>query len=171
MDRFCTKEGEPINSIFKLYAWEWLFHEEFGQYLVYEANREVNWVEPAWKLILSNKMLLVLLHELFPQSEYILPARFKELLNGNYVRKPLYSREGANVSIFRNGAMVEQTGGDYGEEGYIYQKYFELPNFGGNIPIIGSWLIGGEAAGIGIREGSGLITNNTSRFVPHYFTS
>lgn len=169
-DRFCTKGGEGIDSLFKLYPWEWLFREDFGQYLVYDSNKEINWIEPAWKSILSNKMLLVILHELFPKSEYILPARFKEPMRSDYVQKPVYSREGANVLIIQDGKLVEQTGGDYGEEGYVYQQYFELPNHEGNIPIIGSWLIGGEAAGMGIREGSGLITNNTSRFIPHYFT-
>lgn len=169
-DRFCTKGGESINSLFKLYPWEWLFREDFGQYLVYDTNRDINWIEPAWKSILSNKMLLVILHELFPESEYILPARFKEPLGSDYVQKPVYSREGANVRVIKGGKLIEQTAGDYGEEGYVYQQYFELPNSEGNIPIIGSWLIGGEAAGIGIREGSGLITNNTSRFIPHYFT-
>jgi glutathionylspermidine synthase len=168
-NRFCDPEGKPIDSIFKLYPWEWLFHEEFGQYLPLRNNAEVNWVEPPWKAILSNKMLLVLLHELFPDSPYILPARFNQELPGSYVRKPVFSREGANVTIVRNGVTMDETGGDYGQEGFIYQQYTELPRFSGAVPIIGSWLIGGAPAGMGIRESSGLITNNTSRFVPHYF--
>ncbi len=168
-NRFCTPEGKPIDSIFKLYPWEWLFNEEFSQYLPVRNNVEINWVEPAWKAILSNKMLLVILHELFPNSPFILPARFNGELAKSYVRKPVFSREGANVTIVKNGVVVDETGGEYGEEGFIYQQYTELPNFSGNIPIIGSWLIGGVPAGMGIREGSNLITNNTSRFVPHYF--
>ncbi len=44
-----------------------------------------------------------------------------------------------------------------------------LPSFDGNYPVIGSWVIGGVAAGIGIRETSHLITDNFSRFVPHAF--
>jgi glutathionylspermidine synthase len=32
-----------------------------------------------------------------------------------------------------------------------------------------SWLVDGESAGMGIRESKGLITNNTSSFVPHLF--
>jgi glutathionylspermidine synthase len=168
-NRFCNLQGRPIDSIFKLYPWEWLFNEEFSQYLPISNNVEINWVEPAWKAILSNKMLLVILHELFPDSPYILPARFKQQPTGSYVRKPVFSREGANVTIVKNGVVADETGGEYGEEGFIYQQYTELPNFSGNIPIIGSWLIGGIPAGMGIREGSKLITNNTSRFVPHYF--
>jgi glutathionylspermidine synthase len=42
-------------------------------------------------------------------------------------------------------------------------------NFAGNHPVIGSWIIGGEVAGIGIREGAGRITSNGSRFVPDRF--
>lgn len=168
-NRFCTSEGRPIDSIFKLYPWEWLFNEEFGQYLPLSNNVEMNWMEPAWKAILSNKMLLVILHELFPDSPYILPARFNQEPPGSYVRKPVFSREGANVTIIKNDIVMDETSGEYGEEGFIYQQYAELPNFSGNIPIIGSWLIGGVPAGMGIREGSKLITNNTSRFIPHYF--
>jgi glutathionylspermidine synthase len=37
--------------------------------------------------------------------------------------------------------------------------------------VIGSWVVGGEACGMGIREDSGLVTRNTSRFVPHLFVS
>jgi len=36
-----------------------------------------------------------------------------------------------------------------------------------NYPVIGSWIIGQDAAGIGIREANNLITDNKSRFVPH----
>jgi glutathionylspermidine synthase len=35
--------------------------------------------------------------------------------------------------------------------------------------VLGSWLIDGEPAGMGIRESSGPVTTNTSRFVPHLF--
>ena len=34
-------------------------------------------------------------------------------------------------------------------------------------PVIGSWLIGECAAGIGIRESPGHVTGNTARFTPH----
>jgi glutathionylspermidine synthase len=45
-------------------------------------NIDINWMEPAWKAILSNKMLPVILHELFPDSPYVLPARFNQGLPG-----------------------------------------------------------------------------------------
>ena len=60
--------------------------------------------------------------------------------------------------------------GEYGEEGYIWQAYRALPSFDGNYAVIGSWIVGEEPAGIGIREDASPITRNSSRFVPHYFT-
>lgn len=166
--QFVTPDGKPIQSIFKLYPYEWMFNEEFGMHLPGTREKTI-WVEPAWKAILSNKMLLVYLHKLFPHSPYILPAFFNEAPAGDYVKKPVYSREGANVTIVKNGLTVESTEGDYGEEGFVYQQYTALPDFDGHKPVIGSWLIGGQAAGMGIREDLGLVTKNTSRFVPHYF--
>jgi glutathionylspermidine synthase len=87
----------------------------------------------------------------------------------SYVKKPLLSREGSNISIHtsENTLMTE---GVYGSEGYVYQAYAPLPKFGdNNYPVIGAWIIGNEPAGLGIREDNSLITKNTSRFVPHYF--
>jgi glutathionylspermidine synthase len=86
----------------------------------------------------------------------------------NYVKKPLLSREGANLSI-HHGAVVEETAGPYGEEGFIYQATARIAEFDGAYPVIGSWMIDGAAAGIGIRESATPVTNNSSSFVPHLF--
>jgi len=84
------------------------------------------------------------------------------------VRKPLYSREGANIEIRRGYHSIE-TDGSYGGEGYVYQRHAPLPNFSGNFPVIGSWMIADQPAGIGIREDKTEITGNNSRFIPHFF--
>ncbi|HYH15647.1 MAG TPA: glutathionylspermidine synthase family protein, partial [Flavisolibacter sp.] len=127
------------------------------------------WIEPPYKAILSNKMLLKYLYELFPTSPFILPCSYGKPLSDSYVRKPVFSREGANTLVVHKNVVLEETGGEYGEEGYLYQEYFPIPTHNGQTPVIGSWLIGGEAAGMGIRESNGLITGNTSLFCPHYF--
>jgi glutathionylspermidine synthase len=44
-----------------------------------------------------------------------------------------------------------------------------VPNFAGNHPVVGSWMVNGYACGIGVREDTKLVTGNTSRFVPHVF--
>jgi glutathionylspermidine synthase len=55
--------------------------------------------------------------------------------------------------------------------GYIYQQYAPLPDFQGKHPVVGSWVIGDEPAGIGIREDNTIISGNGSHFVPHYFVN
>lgn len=165
--RFVDLDHRPIQVIFKLYPWEWLANEEFGAYLAQEPWRAL---EPAWKLVLSNKAILPVLWELYPDHPNLFPAYDTpvRLLGRPYVKKPIYSREGASITL-RDRAGTRTTAGDYGEEGYIYQEYQELPNFGGNFPVVGSWIIGAAAAGMGLREDTDPITRNTSRFIPHYF--
>lgn len=164
--RFVDMSDNPINALFKLYPWEWMVREEFGNHLLSAATRVI---EPAWKMLLSNKAILPVLWEMFPEHPNLLKASFEPgKFATDYVKKPLYSREGANVSINSQGEIVEAPG-EYGEEGFIWQAYHRLPTFGANHTVIGSWIIGEEPAGIGIREDESPITKNTSRFVPHYF--
>lgn len=164
--RFVDLDEEPIRTLFKLYPWEWLVREEFGRFLSASGMRLM---EPAWKMVLSNKGILPLLWQLNEGHPNLLPAAFGDQgLDGDYVRKPLFSREGENVTIHRGGSVVG-TKGSYGGEGYILQQYAPLPCFDGNYPVIGSWVIDHEPAGIGIREDRSEITTNGSRFIPHYF--
>lgn len=164
--RFVDLRNNAIDALFKLYPWEWLLQEEFGPYL---PQAQPAMLEAPWKLLLSNKGLLPILWELFPGHPNLLEASFADKpLLGDYVRKPLYSREGANIQI-RRGASLVETGGSYGGEACIYQRYTPLPEFAGNFPVIGSWIIADQPAGIGIREDKTEITGNNSRFIPHYF--
>ncbi|NET03172.1 MAG: glutathionylspermidine synthase family protein [Symploca sp. SIO2B6] len=163
---FCDLNEQTMGSLFKLYPWEWLIREPFGKYLLTEP---MTLLEPAWKLILSNKAILPVLWELFPNHPNLLPSYYKpEKLFYPYLSKPVFSREGANITIHYEKEQY-QTPGMYGEEPLIYQSYYRLPKFDGYYPIIGSWIIGHQAAGIGIREDKTAITQDTSLFVPHYF--
>jgi len=165
---FVDLDNERIERAFKLYPWEWLWGEEFGKHLDRDC---IQFIEPAWKMLLSNKGLLPVLWELFPGHPNLLPAfDSAEPLGGRYIRKPILSREGSNVSWVEGGVVVEENGGKYGEEGFVFQSPADLPDFGGNHPVFGVWVVDHEAAGMGIREDTRRITGNLSRFVPHYFT-
>jgi glutathionylspermidine synthase len=164
--QFLDLEGLPIKNIFKLYPWEWLMTDEFGKHIPEDSNRAL-WIEPAWKMNLSNKAILPILWELYPDSPYLLPAYFEEGKLSNYVKKPILSREGANIDMVMKNISLQKTEGVYGAEGFIYQDLFTLPNFSDHYPVIGSWVIGQEPAGMGIREANTLVTDNLSRFVPH----
>ena len=164
---FVDLDNEIIERAFKLYPWEWLCHEEFSAHL---ANDPIQFIEPAWKMLLSNKGLLPILWELFPDHPNLLPAyELAAPLGERYIRKPKLSREGANVAWVEGGAIVEETEGDYGQEGYVYQALASIPDFNGHHPIFGVWVVDHEAAGLGIREDTSKITGNLSRFVPHFF--
>ena len=165
--QFLDLDSRRIAVLFKLYPWEWLVGESFGAHLLSGAAKVI---EPAWKMVLSNKAVLALLWEMAPGHPNLLPAALEpEALDGKLVRKPIYSREGANVQVLDGGRVVDETAGDYGAEGFVYQAHVEMPSFDGNYPVIGSWVVASQAAGIGIREDATPITRDTSRFVPHYF--
>nr|WP_037531926.1 glutathionylspermidine synthase family protein [Sphingomonas sp. RIT328] len=165
--RFVDEGGAPIDALFKLYPWEWLANEAFAGVLAEDlAAGGTSWIEPVWKMLWSNKGVLAMLWELFPDHPNLLAAGFA-IPEGDAVAKPLLSREGANVSIRRGGRIVAEAPGDYGDEGYVYQAIYPLPETApGCYPVIGSWVVDGVPAGMGIREG-GLITGNGARFVPH----
>ena len=146
-----------------------MFHDAFGAKL---ATASTRWIEPPWKIILSNKGVLALLWEMFPRHPNLLPAFFDDDPNAaglgtSYVRKPIYSREGANVALISKGVTLAEQQGPYGAEGFIRQALAPLPDFSGQYPVLGSWLIDHTPCGLSIREDENPITGNTSRFVPH----
>lgn len=178
-DGFLTDgDDRIIRALFKLYPWEFLVREPFGPVLT--TPQAPLMVEPAWKMILANKGVLVWLWRLFPGHPNLLPAAFADtreaaaIVGSRFVRKPLLSREGANIHIhdpaLPGGALT--TPGPYGQEGAVLQGLAPLPVFTGpdgrrHHTVIGSWWVAGRACGIGIREDDGPITRDTSRFVPH----
>ncbi len=169
IDRFADHQDRHIEFLFKLYPWEWMFADEFGKSPAMNMTR---FVEPPWKALLSNKGVLALLWEAEPNHPNLLPAFFEndgraDSLGDSYARKPLLSREGANVTLYEGAHILARQSGDYGVEGYIRQALHPLPEFDGQRPVIGSWLVGDEPAGMGIREDTSAITSNRSRFVPH----
>lgn len=168
--RFVDLSGNPVLTCFKLYPWEWMAREAFGQHLV---RSDTTWIEPPWKLVVSNKAFLALLHERNPGHPNLLRATLDEPAPGmrSYARKPIFGREGADVTLVRDGEVLSQGApGDYGAEGFVYQELCPSSDrFAGRTPIIGSWVVQGEPAGIGIREDASPITGNTSQFLPHYF--
>lgn len=163
--RFTDLDDVAIGSLFKLYPLEDLFADPFGLELL-RSNLQL--LEPAWKLVLSNKGVLPLLWERHRGHPNLLEAHFDEggPLAAGWVRKPLFSREGANVEMhFADGRSLREAGPYDGAA--IRQQLHSLPAFDGNFPLIGSWVVGDRASGIGIREDTSPITRDTARFVPH----
>ncbi|MFH5773695.1 glutathionylspermidine synthase family protein [Paracoccus sp. NGMCC 1.201697] len=188
--QFADAESRVIGTLFKLYPWEDMLRDDFAEQLRSSGTR---FLEPPWKAILSNKGLLPLLWEMFPGHPNLLPAFFMDevaaalsggtpaariarawdvaqsQLRAGHVTKPIFSREGAGVSIFQDGRETASTPDDtYSHHPMILQALAPLPEFDGFHPVLGAWMVGEECCGLGLREDRARITHNLSRFKPHF---
>ena len=244
--------GDGASCVWKLYPWEWIAAEP----IVADIDQgKIKMMEPAWKAILSNKALLPMLWEKFPNHRLLLPAHFhfsdhsydhddhhdRQTGGGDrgeggseddfdaaafvhkheWVSKPRYGREGMGV-VYSNftgtsgagngtrsnsngisstgiSSIVSSSSGGGGggggldtiasfhdeahhpsnvelHDGHgneiclgkpIYQKYEAPQPLMGRFNVIGSWVVGGQPAGIGIREDLNQTTSDDSCFVPH----
>jgi glutathionylspermidine synthase len=161
LGEFVDMRDRPIRQLAKLYPWEWLLGEEFGAAIAASSTR---WIEPAWKQVLSNKRVLPLLWDLFPGHPNLLPASLDpSKLQGPVVRKPQFGREGEGVSLHAGAAGLQA------EPGQVFQQRAPLFHSGSGHALVGAWVVGDEAVGMGLREDDDAVTRNTSRFVPHCF--
>ena len=175
--QFVDTAGDFIEYAFKLYPWEWMMEESFGTHVI---DCPTVWYEPPWKMLLSNKAILPVLWKRYPEHENLLPAYFEDEKPAGgfqhmFVKKPILGREGANIQLAGTFSDTLLQGAhqapEYDANGYVYQQYAPLPNFEDRHPVVGSWIIGDEPAGIGIREDRRIVTGNGSHFVPHYFVN
>ncbi|ARZ68323.1 glutathionylspermidine synthase [Streptomyces albireticuli] len=169
--RFVDDRYGFVRACFKLYPWEWLATDRFGPYALDTLDNgggtgSTLWIEPAWKMLLSNKALLAVLWELYPGHPNLVPAYLdgpRELASTTgWVAKPLLGREGAGVTVHPAGGDPTPR-----DEPCCYQGLAPLPAFDGNHVVLGAWVVGEEPAGLGIRESAGLVTDGYARFVPH----
>ncbi len=165
-----TQDDRPIELAFKLYPWEWMLRETFGASL---AGR----VDPLGRAALEGDPVEQR-HPAAAVGDVPAPSQpaaglFRRRSGGcparraRIVRKPLYSREGANVEIVVGGEAIDADGGPYGAEGFVRQAVAPLPQFDGNYAVLGSWIAAGVPCGLSVREDASPITKNTSRFLPH----
>ncbi|NDR55390.1 glutathionylspermidine synthase family protein [Aliiruegeria sabulilitoris] len=189
--QFIDNEDRVIGTLFKLYPWEDLLRDDYAARI---ADAGCLMLEPAWKAVLSNKGLLAVLWEMFEGHPNLLPAFFEAdisaALDGQgsaatdvetlfarsadglatgYVRKPIFSREGASMSIVECGKTVEESSNaTYAAHPKIIQAYHPLPVFDGFRPVVGAWVVGETCVGMGMREDRSRITQDLSRFKPHF---
>ena len=165
---FVDSENREIATCFKMYPWEWMLSEPFGR-LILDGSAATCWIEPIWKTLLASKALLPVLWECFPGHENLLPAYFDGPGSMHrYVVKPMYGWEGAGIRVVADGALIASRPDRHaaGQE-CVYQQFVDLPRFYGGYPVLGTWIVGGHAAGLGIRESDHLVTDTDARFVPH----
>ena len=167
--RFTDAVELPIERLFKLYPWEGLAAEPFFAEIGQERGR---FVEPAWKMMLSNKGLLPILWELNPGHPLLLPAAHtrEDLLAGGatqWVEKPHFGREGGGVTVMERGFPVARGAARQEDGPLVYQQRAALLERAGRHFVWGLWLVGDECRGLSARGDRSLVTGNLSQFFPH----
>lgn len=167
--RFTDANEVAIEKLFKLYPWEWMVEEPFFAEIGQERSR---FIEPAWKMMLSNKGILPILWELHPGHPLLLPAATTRegilaLSAPKWVEKPFFGREGAGVNLVDRGRVMARGAESNATGPLVYQKHANLYAEGGHHFIWGLWMIGDECRGLSVRGDASPITGNLSRFFPH----
>jgi glutathionylspermidine synthase len=189
-DNFYDPQDRRIRVAFKLEPWEWMWSDPFGKAAARSITAPDNdgtvWIEPPYKGLWSNKCMLAVLWEIFKddpeRAKYLIPTWFEGEQPADlrdYVIKPVMGREGANITLVRDGQVVVNTGGTYTADGYIVQSLCEAPT--ADTPdgpvhyVTGVFTVLNEAAAICVREsdagpivvGDSYFVATTTGFTPH----
>lgn len=162
------KNGINYEYWFKLIPWEEIAIEEGELAMLLTQimrNQKAIILNPAYTLLFQSKGILKILWELYPNHPLLLESSYEPLEGKDYVKKPVFGREGANISIIKNDAKLQENVGPYGNNKMIYQEYYEL-NSSENEYYQAGVFFAYEGCGLGFRKG-GLIIDNASKFVGH----
>ena len=169
-DGVFNRDGQLADFWFKLYPWEDIAAEELEltRLLAKASTRgRTRILNPAYALLFQSKGMLPLLHEMYPESPYLLQARFEPLGAVEQVRKKLFGREGANMSILTaDGIIACESPGPYAHHKDIYQARARFAQDAAGHNYQAGVFHVSEACGLGFRRG-GDILDDLSKFVGH----
>ncbi|WNR43392.1 glutathionylspermidine synthase family protein [Paenibacillus roseipurpureus] len=179
-------KDQTIQRMFALYPKEWMGVDDGGEALSYAIEEQlVQLFNPLHAVILQSKGLQALiwqLHlersELFTEEEhdaiaaYMLPTFTEPHLEGNYVSKSMFGREGGSVEIYdEHGELAHKDEAGFDTSVFfkrVYQGRADLPELsfahGQGHLLTGLFVLNGTPCGLLGRAG-GLITGNASQFV------
>ncbi|MBI1195585.1 MAG: bifunctional glutathionylspermidine amidase/synthase [Gammaproteobacteria bacterium] len=181
-------EGRPIRWVWKTWAWETALDQlraeadDEGQRAALKGARtaaprlmdvllrpETMIFEPLWTLIPSNKAILPILWQLFPDHPYLLDSQFEltdALRKHGHVTKPIAGRCGDNVALFdRTDSLIVETEGRFGGQEQIYQRFWPLPTIEGYRVQLCTFWVGGSYGGACVRVDPSLIITNESNLL------
>jgi glutathionylspermidine amidase/synthetase len=180
-------DGETVRLVWKLWTWDTIIQDYIDINKEHDVNNDhstkhprisdillheqINVIEPLWKVITSNKALLPVLCQMYPnhpnllQSEWNLTNELKQIA---FVKKPIVGRGGQNITLYNPGgdSVIAETTGNFSTRDSIYQELFPFENYNSYHPIIGSWIIRSNYAGFAVHEDQNLITNKNSPVTP-----
>ena len=162
------------NFVYKLVPWEFIMLEE-PDLMDILTNLSINHglvvLNPAYSIAYQAKHMLTILHELFPDSPYLLPTYDdeKELAGKKHVSKTNFGRMGENVKIVEpNGQTLAKTEGMFDEFTRVFQQYAEMyKDEDGDIYQAQMYVAAGEACCLSFRRRDDHIIDDDSEFVTH----
>ncbi len=175
---FSSEEGifyheENYELWFKLIPWEDIALEESDLAMLLTniiRNQKAIIFNPAYTLLFQSKGMLKILWDLYPGHPLLLETSFEPLSEKEQVEKPVFGREGGNITIMdSHNSILEKVEGDYSNHKMVYQAYCELPTDREGSSYQAGVFYAYEACGLGFRKG-GKILDNMSKFVGHIVT-
>ena len=181
-------DGVKIKWVWKTWAWETALdqiraeceddEDKLANYQPGEAHTnaprlvdvllrpDVMVFEPLWTLIPSNKAILSILWQLFPNHPYLLncsTALSDELRQRGYVAKPIVGRCGSNISVYdHRNELLKETTGQFEHQDQIYQEFCKLPHLGGYNVQVSTFSVDGSYAGSAVRVDPSLVVTSQS---------
>ena len=173
---FDANEGIFYNDVqydyfFKLVPWEDIAIAE-GELAVILTqivhNQKAIILNPAYTLMFQSKGFMKILWDLFPNHPLLLETSFEPLEGKAYVEKPVFGREGENVTIYdEDGVIVDQKAGHYDNFAMVYQERATLNrDDDGNYYQAGVFFAY-EACGLGYRTGVRPVLDDDAKFAGH----
>ena len=187
------EHGEPINHVWKTWAWETALEqirrecdEDEQQGLIQRGGvrerpakprlidvllrPDVRVFEPFWTIIPSNKAILSVLWEMFPDHAYLLETRHDlsdALRAKGYVAKPIGGRCGANITVVdQEESVMQDTSGQFAHQEQVYQELAPLPVIAGDYVQVCTFAVQGEYAGACVRADEAVIISKDSDVLP-----
>jgi glutathionylspermidine amidase/synthetase len=181
-------DGLAIKWVWKTWAWETaleqlrdeLNNNEYAtedipknkkpQLMDVFLHPETMVIEPLWTVVTSNKAMLPILWQMFPNHPYLLNAQFEltpDLQKEGYVSKPIAGRCGLNIILFdKQDKTLSETQGQFSQQDSIFQSLYPLPKFNGLNVQLCTFTAGGYYAGACIRTDASMIITNKSDLLP-----
>ncbi|CRL61624.1 bifunctional glutathionylspermidine amidase/synthase [Proteus penneri] len=131
---------------------------------------EITVFEPLWTLIPSNKAILPILWQLFPDNPYLLDTDFTvtpRLAQSGYAVKPIAGRCGSNIGLVDHKENVlDETHGHFDHQENIYQELWCLPKVANRYIQVCTFTVGGHYGGCCLRSDPTLVIKKESDIEP-----
>jgi glutathionylspermidine amidase/synthetase len=177
-------EGVVIKWVWKTWAWETALDQLREELSDTGANEqtaapclkdvllhpEIMVFEPLWTLIASNKAILPILWQLFPEHPNLLETSYNlspSLQHKGYVSKPIAGRCGLNISLIdKHDNLLEETEGRFAAQQVVYQQLSRLPLLDDYYVQLCTFSVAGSYAGSCVRVDHSPIIKSISDLMP-----